>query len=181
MQSAIVDSHWIYNILKARPKMSIFEPKQNDLTGFWAGNLPQKIRRLSVNWMIRLDYVQTSVSKQWIKAEYNSIAVNYSENQSSRVSRCFSLLCIIWSSDGSYDKAYFSGFQSGNNCILEFTSKFLIDCSICVLKILHPIQISLVVLATCIPRCKNNGTCISYNNCSCPTGFSGPTCEVRSY
>lgn len=33
---------------------------------------------------------------------------------------------------------------------------------------------------TCIPRCKNNGICISYNNCSCPTGFSGPTCEVQS-
>ncbi|CAF3135540.1 unnamed protein product, partial [Rotaria sp. Silwood2] len=33
---------------------------------------------------------------------------------------------------------------------------------------------------TCVPECKNNGTCTSQNNCTCPSGFSGPTCEVQS-
>ncbi|CAF1412356.1 unnamed protein product [Adineta steineri] len=32
----------------------------------------------------------------------------------------------------------------------------------------------------CVPACKNNGTCVSENNCTCSSGFSGPTCEVQS-
>ncbi|CAF4054660.1 unnamed protein product [Adineta steineri] len=32
----------------------------------------------------------------------------------------------------------------------------------------------------CVPACKNDGKCVSENNCSCPIGFSGPTCEVQS-
>ncbi|CAF1462442.1 unnamed protein product, partial [Rotaria sordida] len=44
----------------------------------------------------------------------------------------------------------------------------------------NPIQIYLVILASCVPECKNSGTCIMYNNCSCTTGFTGPTCEIQS-
>lgn len=33
----------------------------------------------------------------------------------------------------------------------------------------------------CVPTCKNGGTCIGDNNCSCSTGYNGPTCEIRAY
>jgi hypothetical protein len=33
---------------------------------------------------------------------------------------------------------------------------------------------------TCDFECKNNGICTGHNNCTCTTGFSGPTCEVQS-
>jgi hypothetical protein len=33
---------------------------------------------------------------------------------------------------------------------------------------------------TCDFECKNDGTCTGYNECTCITGFSGPTCEVQS-
>ncbi|CAF1199503.1 unnamed protein product [Rotaria sordida] len=33
---------------------------------------------------------------------------------------------------------------------------------------------------TCVPECKNNGTCVSQNNCSCPSDYTGPTCEIQS-
>ncbi|UJR19689.1 hypothetical protein I4U23_022823 [Adineta vaga] len=33
---------------------------------------------------------------------------------------------------------------------------------------------------TCNPACKNNGKCTGKNTCTCPEGFSGPTCEIQS-
>ncbi|CAF4494567.1 unnamed protein product, partial [Rotaria sp. Silwood2] len=40
--------------------------------------------------------------------------------------------------------------------------------------------ICLAISVSCVPECKNNGTCISQNTCSCPSGYTGPTCEVQS-
>jgi hypothetical protein len=33
-------------------------------------------------------------------------------------------------------------------------------------------------LVVCNPDCKNNGICTDQNKCACPSGFTGPLCEI---
>ncbi|CAF3030153.1 unnamed protein product [Rotaria sp. Silwood2] len=33
---------------------------------------------------------------------------------------------------------------------------------------------------SCNPECKNGGTCNSDNTCTCPDGYTGPTCAIQS-
>ncbi len=78
-----------------------------------------------------------------------------------------------------------SDFRSHRRSIHRLTSvlsaKGLNDCSSCMLRMQNIYHISFIILATCDFECKNDGTCTGYNECTCITGFSGPTCEVRTY
>ncbi|OXB57369.1 hypothetical protein ASZ78_016486 [Callipepla squamata] len=42
-----------------------------------------------------------------------------------------------------------------------------------------PYELNSVFTAHCKPPCKNGGTCLARNLCTCPYGFVGPRCDTR--